>query len=100
MLQYSGFRFEYGVKLIVIGDGLSKRLDVDLRKDPFGFSFSGNFPRAAFVREADGERPTCSVNDNGILTLTYETALPIPMQGSLTPRSQLQVVLLFESIAT
>lgn len=99
MLQYSGFSHEYGIKLIVIGDGESKSLAVDLKKQPFGVMFQGSFPTGVMVRNADGERPTCTIDSQGVLTLTYQAPLSPPMEGSLTPRSQLDVYLLYGAAA-
>lgn len=79
----------------MIGDGQSTTLTVDLRKEPFGIGFSGNFPRAIFLRVADGERPNYTIDGSGVITLTYQKPIGPPMEGSLSPRSQLEIVLLY-----
>lgn len=95
MLQYSGYRSEYGVKLILLGDGQSKSVSIDLKKEPFGISFGGSFPKAVVLRSADGERPACTTDGSGVITITYQQPLGVPMENTLTPRSQLDLYLLY-----
>jgi hypothetical protein len=100
IMHYSGYQTEYGIKLIVLGDGESKSIDIDLSKEPIGMNFQGNNPVDVFVKHTDGEKPTCTINNSGVITLTYQTPLAIPMEGSLSPRSQLDLILLYEELGS
>jgi hypothetical protein len=94
-MHYSGYRFEYGIKLIVLGDGQSTQVKVDLRKQPFGIDFQGHYPKKLFIRQADESPMPIATIEAAVLVLTYPSALPVVGEGTLSPRSQLDITLLF-----
>src|SRR5215510_10677882 len=103
MVYYSGYTSEYGLKLIIIGDGETKTVAIDLRKMPIGMDFQGNFPKQVFMRSADAgsapagpssTNPVVTMNE-AVLTLDFPDPLPAPGAGTLSPRCQLDVILLY-----
>lgn len=97
-MLYSGYRTEFGIKLVVTGDGQNKQIKIDLRKEPFAFNFQGLYPTDLFVRSDDESVPTPMARLGDILgtvELEYPEALPSCGAGTMSPRSQITIFLFY-----
>jgi hypothetical protein len=96
MILYSGYGSENEIKLYILGDGQQKQINIDLSKPPFDHSFQGNYPVKAYAKNEGTIASTPTVSIAGaILTLEYPEPVPLPNEGTLSPRSQLQIFLFF-----
>jgi hypothetical protein len=98
VIQYAGCRTEFGIKVALIGDGVTRAVQFDLTQAPFNMSMNNNNPVAAFVRSEDGvnKKPTITIPAQNKILLTYDQPLPLPSEGALSPRSQLEIYIFFD----
>jgi len=101
MVQYDGWVTDFGVRLLILGDGTAKSIQINLTKAPFNMPFTGSFyPTYAFAHVEDvlTSKPVLSFPAPGVLQLDYPTPVPAPSTGRITPRSQFDVYLFYPAI--
>ena len=82
------------INIVLVGDGVSTSVSIDLQKSPFLFDFKGFFPAAISVQKS-GAPPESSVqlSANGVIKIDYASPL---VDGSTGTYDTLTIQLLYE----
>src|SRR6516165_5540006 len=85
------------VTIDFIGDGVAMTRAVDLGAPPFNFNWGGRYPGSdQIARVIDGPTPSSqSINNAGVVTFNWDAPLPAPNPGTLSPRTKLELYLLY-----
>lgn len=91
MLLYTGtVDGSQSALIVVLGDGVSTQLVIDLKKSPLLLNFpSSHYPIQARILPKDGPTPTVTLGANAVVTLTWAKPFAGPPSiASMSPRSQ------------
>ena len=97
-LRYTGSGDEGSANILVIGDGTSKTLTVDLSQPPFSIPFGTAYPSAvSYNLGVDGGAPLQSVtiDNRGDVTITFATPPPASDLQTMSPRSRVDLQLIY-----
>jgi hypothetical protein len=84
------------VDIVLLGDGTSTSVQIDLSQPPFGLNFKANFPTALSVTIPTGNEPSSvAIVGSGILEIQYLRPLPVADLPSLTPRHRIKATLIY-----
>jgi hypothetical protein len=100
MLRYTGFGDNHSITVVVIGDGVSKAMNIDVKASPFLLTFpQANYPIAVLNAVDDGPAPVLTLLPQSILNIVYPTPPPVPTTAvGLSPRSQFKVWFLYQGV--
>jgi hypothetical protein len=96
-IRYIGAGNLTWVDVMLLGDGTSTSVAIDLTQAPFDLNFQGNYPIALSHQTVTGEQPSSvTISGSGILQFQYANPIPAMIDlPSLTPRYRVKVGLIY-----
>lgn len=96
-LQYLGHVIQSDEILVgIIGDGVNSIATVDLMAQPYNMSFpKASYPVGWLLKPQDGVMPSGVSISGSVFTFTFDDPPPPPQPGTLSPRVQFTMYLLY-----